>query len=445
MSRVLPLLSMSANTRAKTATHTHTHHTRTHTTHTQHSMVQAALQQFNNYFQGIQAMGGMQGLQALPLQPPPAPPPVVGPAAAAAPVPDSAAEGGGGDTQNDLAGKTTHAHMMHTDTLHAAPHPDAAAALAIGGIKREGLAAGGAAGGVGGASSSASKGKPHIKGGTGSSVVLGASVKGTVMTHNVGGDAAVTVKAVIGGKTFKGALHQVRGATSFDTSRGGTVPVRTQPSVIVIGAGFAGLAAADEMHALGCKVTVIEARDRIGGRCWTDKSLDGRVVDLGAGWIHGVNGNPIAELARRLNVDLCHIDPDMVMNDASGKPVPMEEDLKVERLFNDMLEDAKVLMAGKGNKQDESLGVILQQMADKNKVFSSEANRQLFAWHCANIEYSTATDIANLSAKNWSQDDENAFEGPHCLLKQGYIALADALATGLGVRVRVRVRVLVRV
>jgi monoamine oxidase len=38
---------------------------------------------------------------------------------------------------------------------------------------------------------------------------------------------------------------------------------------IVVGAGFAGLGAADELHRAGVEVTVLEARDRVGGRVWS--------------------------------------------------------------------------------------------------------------------------------------------------------------------------------
>ena len=87
-------------------------------------------------------------------------------------------------------------------------------------------------------------------------------------------DGSVTLTSSIGGKTYVGTLKEV---TSHPGSN-----VKTQPKVIVIGAGMAGLAAASELHQLGCKVIVLEARARIGGRCWTD-NVDGRIIDLGAG------------------------------------------------------------------------------------------------------------------------------------------------------------------
>ncbi len=60
------------------------------------------------------------------------------------------------------------------------------------------------------------------------------------------------------------------------------------PDVIVIGAGAAGLAAADELSRKGARVLILEARDRIGGRCWT-RRVPGLSIplELGAGFIHG--------------------------------------------------------------------------------------------------------------------------------------------------------------
>jgi predicted NAD/FAD-dependent oxidoreductase/GNAT superfamily N-acetyltransferase len=65
--------------------------------------------------------------------------------------------------------------------------------------------------------------------------------------------------------------------------------------VIVVGAGLAGLAAARRLVSTGRLVTVIEARRRAGGRVATDTSL-GIPLPLGAAWLHGDVGHPLAGL-----------------------------------------------------------------------------------------------------------------------------------------------------
>ncbi len=59
-------------------------------------------------------------------------------------------------------------------------------------------------------------------------------------------------------------------------------------TVIVVGAGFAGLAAADRLAAAGRDVLVLEARDRVGGRVWSHRMPNGGVIERGAEFItHG--------------------------------------------------------------------------------------------------------------------------------------------------------------
>lgn len=73
-----------------------------------------------------------------------------------------------------------------------------------------------------------------------------------------------------------------------------------QEEIIVIGAGISGLSAAKTLKTQGYKVKIIEARNRIGGRLWTSNKWQDLPVDLGASWIHGVDNNPITEIANQL-------------------------------------------------------------------------------------------------------------------------------------------------
>src|SRR5688500_1061582 len=59
--------------------------------------------------------------------------------------------------------------------------------------------------------------------------------------------------------------------------------------VLVIGAGASGLAAARTLHDDGCDVTVLEARDRVGGRVHTSFDLASHPIEMGAEFVQGEN------------------------------------------------------------------------------------------------------------------------------------------------------------
>ncbi len=71
--------------------------------------------------------------------------------------------------------------------------------------------------------------------------------------------------------------------------------------ILIIGAGFAGLSAANALQASGAEVIVLEARERAGGRVLTDRSL-GFPLDLGPSWLHGGAGNPLKAIAASAGV-----------------------------------------------------------------------------------------------------------------------------------------------
>ena len=64
--------------------------------------------------------------------------------------------------------------------------------------------------------------------------------------------------------------------------------------VVVVGAGISGLACARALQHSGLRVTVLEARHRVGGRVHTGRTFETR-VDFGAAWVHGLDGNALWE------------------------------------------------------------------------------------------------------------------------------------------------------
>ena len=73
--------------------------------------------------------------------------------------------------------------------------------------------------------------------------------------------------------------------------------------VIVVGAGLAGLSAADELRSAGHDTVVLEARDRVGGRVWSHELPNGAVVEMGAEFI--LPGSSVTrELVDRLGLGL---------------------------------------------------------------------------------------------------------------------------------------------
>lgn len=75
------------------------------------------------------------------------------------------------------------------------------------------------------------------------------------------------------------------------------------PRAVVVGAGLAGLGAACDLEAAGWEVEVLEARDRIGGRTWSQQLANGATIEMGGEFI--LPGNTeIRSLAAELGLEL---------------------------------------------------------------------------------------------------------------------------------------------
>lgn len=74
-----------------------------------------------------------------------------------------------------------------------------------------------------------------------------------------------------------------------------------QADAIVIGAGAGGIAAARRLRDRGRKVLLVEAMDRIGGRAHT-ATANRLPLDLGCGWLHSAERNPLARLAEAQDI-----------------------------------------------------------------------------------------------------------------------------------------------
>ncbi|UKA71214.1 FAD-dependent oxidoreductase [Arthrobacter sp. FW306-06-A] len=107
--------------------------------------------------------------------------------------------------------------------------------------------------------------------------------------------------------------------------------------VVVVGAGPSGLTAARELKKSGLTVAVLEARDRVGGRTWTD-TVDGAMLEIGGQWV-SPDQTALLELLAELNLETYprYRDGESIYIGADGSPVrytgdtfPVDPDTAVE-------------------------------------------------------------------------------------------------------------------
>ncbi|KAI4983261.1 hypothetical protein ZWY2020_023753 [Hordeum vulgare] len=259
--------------------------------------------------------------------------------------------------------------------------------------------------------------------------------------------------------------------------------------IIIVGAGPAGLTAARHLRRQGFAVTVLEARDRIGGRVYTDRTSLSVPVDLGASIITGVEADiaterradPSSLICSQLGLELTVLKSACPLYDVvSGNKVPDDLDDELESEYNGLLDEMEQLFEQNGESalglsledgleytlrkkraahvvssvgHDDQLismsnrgGVDISKSASTEKEIAhcgeddktdvlSPLERRVMNWHFAHLEYGCAAMLKSVSLPYWNQDDVyGGFGGPHCMIKGGYGAVLGSLAEGLDVQ-----------
>lgn len=195
--------------------------------------------------------------------------------------------------------------------------------------------------------------------------------------------------------------------------------------VIVIGAGIAGLAAAKKLHNKGYDVHVIEARDRIGGRIWTDRSGK-NPLDMGAGWIHGITGNPITRLSHKAGATFTSktdYDNAVIYGKKGERDVITRSEF--ERYRN--LFDQYMQVYLESNPKI-SVKQAIKRMRATGK-FNFLSDQELAFLVNTEIEHEYAADAKRLSLEGFDEGED--WSGGDVLFADGYDKLTDYLAQGL--------------
>ncbi|ORZ10986.1 hypothetical protein BCR41DRAFT_423424 [Lobosporangium transversale] len=217
--------------------------------------------------------------------------------------------------------------------------------------------------------------------------------------------------------------------------------------VIIIGAGISGLAAAYELskHPSTIQVTVLEAKNRIGGRLDTHRNLfsgehSDIPVDFGASWIHGVDpSNPIVSLAQAAQVRLEATNSDVIYDRPGHKELAQDESNHYWAILWDIFGRAKEY------SRDNRKGISIRT-SFKNWLCQYLATRQSSDPKLPNYMSERELKIVPLLAQFWADenaipldkvslkymDAENMPPGDHCIVTNGYDRVLDTLCKDMG-------------
>ncbi|KAL7599101.1 probable polyamine oxidase 5 [Lactuca sativa] len=235
-----------------------------------------------------------------------------------------------------------------------------------------------------------------------------------------------------------------------------------KPRIVIIGAGMAGLTAANKLYKSGAKngafeVCVVEGGNRIGGRINTSE-FGGDRIEMGATWIHGIGGSPVHKIAQEIG-SLESEKPWECMNGFLDDPITIDENGYVlnpslvdpiSNLFFSLMDFAQ------GKKKsvvpdgiEENLGGITsvgsflekglesyQKLKSRNEVNGcgdwnrKSLEKSIFAMH-ENTQrtFTAANDLHNLDYI--AESEYVMFPGEEITIAKGYSSIIESLASVL--------------
>ena len=171
--------------------------------------------------------------------------------------------------------------------------------------------------------------------------------------------------------------------------------------VVIIGAGAAGIAAAIELQSANLKFVVLEARNRVGGRAYTDQeTFQSTPVDLGASWIHCYGPNNVLfnyhQLFRadekRNATPYSHL-----CLDYNGKPFDSGSLWCAREIYSQIYEH---LESFDKNNEDQSIEQVIQSEYSRLLVRNGPVKRLVDLYLSGSEQYD-GSNFEHLSAKYW--------------------------------------------